>query len=113
MARIKVLVDEDVWMGLAVALREAGYDAVSVNELERKGLSDDEQLAYAVEEGRALIVHNSQDYAPLAEAYFNTGQNHNGIIVARQFEKGELLRRVLALLDSVSPEQLANTLRFV
>ena len=33
-------------------------------------------------------------------------------VVSKRFEKGELLRRTLALLDSLTPETLANTLRF-
>jgi len=36
---IRLLIDEDVWDGLAAALREAGYDAVSVAEIGRKGFS--------------------------------------------------------------------------
>lgn len=111
--RIKLLLDEDVWTGLAAALRKAGHDAVSVNELERKGLADEDQMAFAAAEGRAILTHNIQDFAPLAEVYFNQGIFHSGIIVSRHFEKGELLRRTLALLDALTSEQLANTLRFV
>ena len=113
MLRPKILIDEDVWTGLAEALRQAGYDAISVSELGRKGLSDEEQLAYAVVEGRAVITHNIQDFAPLAEIHFQRSLPHAGIIVARQFEKGELLRRTTALLEAVTPEALANTLRFI
>lgn len=102
-----------MWVGLAAALRQAGYDAVSVNELERKGFSDEEQIAFAAAEGRAILTHNIQDFAPLAEVYFNRGTKHCGIIVARHFEKGELLRRTLALLNALTPQKLANTLRFV
>jgi predicted nuclease of predicted toxin-antitoxin system len=110
---IKLLLDEDVWIGLAAALREAGYDTLSVNEVNRKTFSDEEQLAFAIAERRALLTHNIQDFAPLAEVYFNQGIEHYGIIVARQFDKGTLLRRTLDLLQTLSPEQLANTLRFV
>ena len=113
MSRIKIPIDEDVWIGLAEALRQVGYDAVSVSELGRKGLSDEEQLAYAVAEGRAIITHNIQDFAPLAEIYFQNHRLHGGILVARQFEKGELLRRALALLEPLTPETLANSLRFL
>jgi predicted nuclease of predicted toxin-antitoxin system len=113
MARVKLLTDEDVWAGLAAALREAGYDAVSVSEINRKGLSDEEQLAFAASEGRALLTHNVQDFGPLAELYFNRDIPHCGIIAARQFEKRELLRRTLQLLDSLTSEQMADTLRFV
>jgi predicted nuclease of predicted toxin-antitoxin system len=113
MKKIDILLDEDVWVGLAEALREAGYDVVSVNELNRKGLSDEEQMAFATAEGRAILTHNAQDFVPLVEDYFEQGLSHPGVIIARQFDKGTLLRRTLALLNSLTPETLANTLRFV
>jgi predicted nuclease of predicted toxin-antitoxin system len=110
---IRLFIDEDVWNGLAAVLREAGYDAISVAESERKGFSDEDQLAYAVAERRAIFTHNVQDFAPLAEVYYFQEIGHCGIIVARHFEKGELLRRTLALLDELTVESLSNTLRFV
>jgi hypothetical protein len=45
--------------------------------------------------------------------YAEQGLNHSGIIVASQFDKGKLLQRTLALLKLLTPELLANTLRFV
>jgi len=110
---IRLFIDEDVWDGLAAALREAGYDAISVAESKRKGFSDEDQLAYAIAERRAIFTHNAQDFAPLAEAYYFQGIRHCGIIVARHFEKGRLLRRTLTLLDELITESLVNTLRFV
>lgn len=110
---IRLFVDEDVWNGLAAALRETGYDAISVAEAGRKGFTDEDQLAHATVEQRAIFTHNVQDFAPLAETYFFQRVRHYGIIVARRFEKGELLRRTLALLDGLTAESLADTLRFV
>ena len=113
MASIKLLLDEDVWLRLAVALREAGYDAVSVNEIGRKGYSDVDQLAFAIEENRVLFTHNIRDFAPLAQQYAQIERSHPGNIVAVQFDKGTLIRRTLALLADVTPGELANTLRFI
>ena len=110
---VRLLIDEDVWQGLAVALREAGYDAVSVTEAGLKGLADEEILAEAIKARRAVITHNIQDFAPLAERCYFEHIAHASIVVARQFRKGELLRRTLALLEAVSAEELADTLRFV
>ena len=110
---LRLLLDEDVWQGLAAALREAGYDAVSVTEVGSKGLSDEEILAEATAAGCAVLSHNIQHFAPLAEACFFQNIPHAGIIVARQFEKGELLHRLLALMETLTSETLANTLRFV
>jgi predicted nuclease of predicted toxin-antitoxin system len=98
---------------LAAALRQAGYDVVSADDVGRKGLSDEDQMAFAIAEGRAILTHNIQDFAPLAATYFEQGIEHPGILVTRQFEKGVLMRRVLALLDKLTAEQLANTLRFM
>ncbi|MCS7283094.1 MAG: DUF5615 family PIN-like protein [Anaerolineae bacterium] len=59
MSKIRLLIDEDVSMGsrLAVALRRRGYDAVAVQEIGRVGLSDEEQLYYAVQERLKEPVH--------------------------------------------------------
>ncbi len=111
--QIKLLLDEDVWTGLAAALRKASYDVISVNEIDRKTFSDEEQLAFAITESRAIFSHNIQDFAPLAEMYFEQNIEHSGIIVARYFDKGTLLRRTLALLNTLTAEQLSNTLRFI
>lgn len=113
MSKVKILLDEDVWVGLAQALREAGYDAVSVRELDRMGLSDDEQMAFAIADNRTILTHNIQDFAPMVADYFEQGIFNTGVIVARQFDKGTLLRRTLSLLSSVTSEEIANTLRFI
>lgn len=39
---IRLFVDEDVWLGLAVTLRERGFDAVHVYEVARGSLNDRE-----------------------------------------------------------------------
>ena len=65
-----LLLDEDVWSGLAMALSDRGIDAVSVHELDRTGLSDQEQLIFAVQDGRALLTHNIADFVSLALDYY-------------------------------------------
>jgi predicted nuclease of predicted toxin-antitoxin system len=67
---LRLLLDEDVWHGLAVVLCEAGYDVLSVTEAGYRGPSNEEILALPTADDRALLSHNIQDFAPLAEAYF-------------------------------------------
>jgi hypothetical protein len=38
----RLYLDQDVWVGLAAALREAGYDAVATEEVNRKDASDED-----------------------------------------------------------------------
>jgi len=113
MSTIRLLLDEDVWPGLAKALREQKYDALHVYELERGGLDDSEQLAYATQIGYAILTHNEKDFIPLAKEYFFERQPHAGIILSRQLQVGELLRRTLSLLQTLSAEEVANTVRYL
>ena len=57
--RPSLLLDEDVWPGLAATLRERGFDAVSVHELDRGGLSD-------AEPGRPLVFRTESEIGILS-----------------------------------------------
>jgi len=70
MSKIRLFLDEDVWPGLAAALREHGFDVVHAYEVERGRVPDANQLAYAAQEGRAILIHNVQDSMSLAIEYF-------------------------------------------
>jgi len=111
--KILLLLDEDVWVGLATALQDNGYDAISVHKIGRNGLTDEEQMAFAVLEERAIITHNVGDFVSIAQRYFYQENDHYGVIIAPHIEKGALLRRTLTLLDSTTRERLMNTVRFV
>jgi predicted nuclease of predicted toxin-antitoxin system len=110
---IKLFLDEDVWPGLAAALRERGFDVIHVYEAERGGLPDADQLGYAAQAGRAILTHNARDFVPLAVEWFFVGRTHAGVILTSQLEKGELVRRVGKLLQNVSAKEIANTVRFL
>jgi predicted nuclease of predicted toxin-antitoxin system len=103
--------DEDVWPGLAIVLRKRGFDIVHAYEVERGGMSDADQLAYSAQEGRAILTHNAKDFVPLAIEYFFNGRFHAGVILSPQIEKGELARRMLNLLHSLSAQEIAGTVR--
>lgn len=105
----KLLLDEHVWEGLAATLREEGFDAVHVYEVERGGLDDEEQLAYAAEHGRAILTFNARHFEPLAAKWFFAERLHAGIIISDELPLGELVKRVENLLSARTTEELANT----
>lgn len=111
MSTIRLFLDEDVWPGLAVDLRERGFDVVHAYEVGRGGMSDADQLAYSIQEGRSILTHNVKDFVPLAIEYFFADLPHAGIILSPQFRKGELIRCTLSLLGSLSVEEIAGTVR--
>jgi predicted nuclease of predicted toxin-antitoxin system len=108
MASVALYLDEDINPGLAMILRERGFDVVSTTEAEMLGKSDSEQLEFATEHGRVLFTHNIGDYARLAHHYAKQTHPHSGIVVSDQLPLGELLRRTLRFLTARSQEAMIN-----
>ena len=111
-----IYTDEDVGPHLAPALRRRGYRAQSVLEAGSMESCDEAQLTYAAEQGMALLTYNAQDFIPLARAWYLAGREHAGLILSIQFSQrqfGELLRRVLRLLDRLTADELYNQVIFL
>lgn len=108
----RLYLDEDVLPELARVLRSAGYDAVSAHETGALGIGDEEQLALATSQGRALLSFNYRHFIRIARDWQAASRNHGGIIVSyrqyRRRELGELRRAVIRLLDAAAAEGLEN-----
>jgi hypothetical protein len=77
-----LLLDEMFTDDIAQQLRTRGYDAISVvADPALLGLPDDQILAYATTEGRALITANIKDFIPLDTRYRAADQSHAGLIL--------------------------------
>ena len=74
MAKITLLLDEDVRPILGEILRQRGYDAVHVLDAGRTGQSDAEQLAYAVSQRRTILTHNIRHFRLLNQRYHEERQ---------------------------------------
>jgi predicted nuclease of predicted toxin-antitoxin system len=108
MADPVLLLDADVRVMLAEVLRQRGYDAIHVLEIGRGGKSDQEQLGYAVNDGRTILTHNIRDFVILDRACREQVKEHAGIIVSDQVPLRELLRRTLRCLNQHTKETLRN-----
>jgi hypothetical protein len=77
-----LLLDEMFSDAIAQQLRAKGHDVVSVVAYPALvGLPDDQILAYATTEGRALVTANIKDFMPLDSRYRAAGQAHPGLIL--------------------------------
>lgn len=77
-----LLLDEMFSDDIAQQLRADGYDVVSVvANPALVALPDDQILAYAAAEGRALVTANIKDFMPLDSRYRAAGQDHPGLIL--------------------------------
>ena len=110
---IRLYLDEDVFKGVAPALRARGFDAVSVHDLRHYGWSDAQHLAYAAEEGRALFGSNAVDHVSLHREYIGAEKSHAGIVVAKQLPIRETIRRLLDLVNRVTCDELKNQLWWI
>jgi hypothetical protein len=110
---IRLFIDEDMWLGLAAALRERGFDAIHVYEVARGSLKDREQMAFAIQQRRAILTHNKRHYIPFAADYYRADKVHYGILVIDQLRRGELLRRVEAFLRQHHANQVKNQVWFL
>lgn len=108
MAKIALLLDEDVRPLLGEILRQRGYDVIHVLEAGRAGKSDAEQLAYAVNQQRAVLTHNVRHFRLLHQRYHEEGRRHFGILLSAQVPLRELLRRTLRFLGRHTAEDVKN-----
>ena len=89
---------------VANALVRLGYDVESCQRAGRanQGISDADQLAYATEQGRAILTFNVADFDRLDRQWKARGRVHAGIIVSVQIiHVPELARRIQLHLDTV------------
>ena len=111
--RIPLFTDEHIDARLAPALSRRGFDALSCQEAGRANqrVSDEDQLAFAASQGRAILTFNTVDFIALDIAWKQAGRRHAGIIVSAEIRSlTDLIHRVGHHLSTVSPDQQDDTL---
>lgn len=116
MSLIRLYVDEDASEHAVVsALRDRGFDVLTVSEAAMAGESDQAQLLLATSQGRSLYTLNVGDYCALHKRFLLGGESHAGIIVIprQRYTIGEKVRHLTDLLMSTTAEEMRNRLEFV
>jgi len=62
MSRIKIYLDEDFNVEIAVRLRDRGFDVLTTQEAGNIGASDEQQLVYATNAQRAILTHSRREF---------------------------------------------------
>jgi hypothetical protein len=110
---IRFFTDEDVYGGIATALRSRGFDAVSSPEAGRLGESDEHQLHWAAVNSRTIVTFNVAHFAALHGHWLQHGQHHAGIVVSNQRAFGDLLHRLLNLAATLDAPAMHDRLEFL
>lgn len=116
MSAIKLHLDEDADShALLNALRHRGLDVSSSRELALLQCSDEEQLVWAFEKGRAVYTYNASDFCRLHSEFIRHGRHHAGIIIGDQqvLSIGEEMRRLLRISDARTADEMGDNLEFL
>lgn len=110
---IKLYLDEDVHKKIAVVLRLKGYDVISAHEVKNWGISDIQQLEYAISQGRAIFTFNSGDFSSLHDEYINIGKNHFGILLSKQIPLSESMKLLNTFLYKHTAIEIKNNIYWI
>jgi hypothetical protein len=100
---------------LVVGLRKRGVDILTALEAGTTKETDEQQLAFAAAQGRAIYSFNVGDFCRLHSQWLAEQRRHAGIVLARQqqFPVGEQMRRLVRLVGTLSEEEMRNRLEFL
>lgn len=86
---------------------------MSTAEVGRRGESDDDQLLWATNEGRAILTFDVRDFARLHARWMTERRRHTGIVVSQQRAIGDVLSRLFVLWSKVDAESMVDRLEFL
>ena len=116
MSRICLYMDEDILQrSLILALRTSGVDVITTSDANKLSCSDEEQLIWAAEQGRAIYSFNTKDFCRLHSTFMVEDIGHAGIImgVQQRYSIGEQLRGFFNLIAAKSAEEMIDQLVFI
>lgn len=97
---MRFFLDEDLSDEVARIARNLGLEAQSVHELDRRGLSDDEQFDYAIEEEMVMVTRNRDDYLALNAQHHGAETLNCGLlIVSRSLPNNQAARIAHRLVE--------------
>ena len=73
--------DADLSWRIARIARNFSVDVMSANEVDMRTATDEEQLAYASEQGRCVVTNNRDDFMELDRPWQTEQSEHAGILI--------------------------------
>ncbi len=107
---IRFHLDENVSNAIAESLRRRGVDVTTTPSAGLMGCSDEEQIAFALEQNRVIFTQDT-DFLRLNQ----DGLTHNGIVYCQQNSRliGEIVRSLILIWEYLKPEYLRGRVEFI
>lgn len=101
-------------MAVAEGLKRRGFDAFSARDVGNLGLTDMEQLQYALAQ-RAVLVTHDDDFLKLAHLWGKEGKHHAGIAYTpmAKLTTGDIIHRIQSLVDLYAQESFQDHIEFL
>lgn len=109
----KLYLDENIQGSLLAQLRRQGIDVLAPADAGMLGASDDQQLAYAAAQQRAILTFNVRHFERVHAEYLMAGREHWGVLLSKEESIGVLVHRLLRLVNTLSAEDLKNQSRWL
>jgi predicted nuclease of predicted toxin-antitoxin system len=108
-SRIRIYADESVNVDIVEGLKRRGVDAFSARDASKLGLTDEEQLEFAMK-NRAVIFTHDVDFLTMA-----LDREHHGIIYVhqRKVSVGGCVRRLKTIVEVKTSEEMRNQVVFL
>ena len=107
--KTKFYTDEHVPTAVVAGLRRRGVDVLTTREAGMLGASDEEHLALATEDSRAIFTQDD-DFLRLHAR----GLNHSGIAYARQQTPiGEIIRGLMLIYQVLDASDMQNHVEYL
>jgi predicted nuclease of predicted toxin-antitoxin system len=108
--RIRFHLDENVDPDVALALRRQGIDVTTTREMGLLGQPDEVQLAFACEQGRAIVTHDT-DFLRLA----SQSSAHWGVAFCQKNARslGEIIRSLVLIYEVLSPDEMRGWIEYL
>jgi predicted nuclease of predicted toxin-antitoxin system len=81
---MRFLIDEDLSTEIAEIAQQMGLDVVSVQEVGRRGWTDEEHLVQAAEDGRCIVTANRDHFEAWTSEFFYANRPHAGVLIVRE-----------------------------
>lgn len=108
---IRIYTNESVNVAIAEGLRRRGVNAISAKDVGNLGLTDEDQLKYALKEKLVIFTHDD-DFLSLV---IKSKLEHCGMIYVHQqrLSIGEYIRRIKFLVETRSLNEMMNRIQFL
>jgi hypothetical protein len=107
-AQAALYLDECVDVEIALRLRSEGFDVETARDVHRLQAEDEEQLAFAAENGRVPLTHNRADFIAIAQRWSAEGRSHSGLMLCSLHPPGTIAGWVRRALEVYGPDDLTN-----